>query len=158
MRPLLSKNFLGIAGISILAFSSQVSLAAVPINVAVIFNSGSTNTIGYRIYVNPSGEATYFDGKGQGHGKISQALTKKFFADIQAAEPLSKLPVKRCVKPASFGTTTTIRLGAEQSPDISCPGNALERTLDKDVIAIAKALKVRNIPKNQGHPLPLQNF
>jgi hypothetical protein len=159
MRQLLSNSILGIAGISLFAVSSQLTLAAVPINVAVIINSGSTNTIGYRIYVTPSGQVTYVDGKGQGKGKLSPTLTKKFFADIQTAEPLSNLPVKTsCVKPVSFGTSTTIRLGGEQSPDVSCPGNALASKLNNDVVAIAKALKVKNILNKQGHPLPVQNF
>jgi len=157
MRKLLCTNLLGLAGL--LAVSSSPSIALVPLNVATIINSGSTNTIGYRIYVNPSGQANYVDGKGEGQGTIPQRLTRKFFKDLQTAKPLSTLPVRQpCIKPTSFGTSTTIKLGAEQSPDISCPGNAKAWALDNDVIAIAKFLKVTNVPITEGKPLPPQNF
>ncbi|WP_157374099.1 hypothetical protein [Nostoc sp. PCC 7107] len=44
----------------------------VPNNVAVVINSGSINTIGYRIYVSPTGEANYVNGK----GKLPEKFTK----------------------------------------------------------------------------------
>ncbi|WDD37004.1 hypothetical protein PQG02_34885 (plasmid) [Nostoc sp. UHCC 0926] len=52
-----------------------------------------------------------------------------------------------CAKSVSFGTTTTIRLGNQQSQDISCPGNGKAQRLDNDIIAIVKALNVVNVPK-----------
>ncbi|MEH2360066.1 hypothetical protein [Nostoc sp.] len=158
MNRLFSKSLLGLAGVSFLLCSSQLAMALVPNNVAIILNSGSTNTIGYRIYVSPSGEVNYVDGKGSNQGKLSQKLTKNFFRDLKIAEPLSNLPKQSCVKSVSFGTTTTIRLADQQSPDISCPGNIQAQSLDNDVIAIAKALNVVNVPKSQGKPLPPQNF
>ncbi|MHC5938161.1 hypothetical protein [Nostoc sp.] len=158
MNRLFSKSLLGLAGVSFLLCSSQLAMALVPNNVAIILNSGSTNTIGYRIYVSPSGEVNYVDGKGSNQGKLSQKLTKNFFRDLKIAEPLSNLPKQSCVKSVSFGTTTTIRLADQQSPDISCPGNVKAQSLDNDVIAIAKALNVVNVPKSQGKPLPPRNF
>ncbi|MEH2383314.1 MAG: hypothetical protein V7K27_31240 [Nostoc sp.] len=158
MNRLFSKSLLGLAGISFLLCSSQLAMALVPNNVAIILNSGSTNTIGYRIYVSPSGEVNYVDGKGSNQGKLSQKLTENFFRDLKIAEPLSSLPKQSCVKSVSFGTTTTIRLADQQSPDISCPGNVKAQSLDNDIIAIAKALNVVNVPKSQGKPLPPQNF
>ncbi|MEH1910745.1 MAG: hypothetical protein V7L05_14805 [Nostoc sp.] len=158
MNRLFSKSLLGLAGVSFLLCSSQLAMALVPNNVAIILNSGSTNTIGYRIYVSPSGEVNYVDGKGSNQGKLSEKLTKNFFRDLKIAEPLSNLPKQSCVKSVSFGTTTTIRLADQQSPDISCPGNVKAQSLDNDVIAIAKALNVVNIPKSQGKRLPPQNF
>jgi hypothetical protein len=159
MNQLFSKSLLGFASISFLVCSSQSTMALVPNNVAVILNSGSTNTIGYRIYISPTGEANYVDGKGSGKGKLSERITRKFFRDLKASEPLSSLPVQQsCVKPTSFGTTTTVSLGDQRSPDISCPGNAKTQRLDKDVLAIIKVLKVENVPKSQGKPLPPQNF
>ncbi|MEH1933825.1 MAG: hypothetical protein V7L14_08860 [Nostoc sp.] len=159
MNRLFSKSLLGLAGISFLLCSSQLAMALVPYNVAIILNSGSTNTIGFRIYVSPSGEVHYVDGRGSNQGKLSEKLTEKFFRDLKVAEPLSNLSIKQsCVKSVSFGTTTTIRLAGEQSQDISCPGNAKAERLENDVIAIAKALNVVNVPKSQGKPLPPQNF
>lgn len=158
MRKFLSKSLLGLAGMSLLMFSAQSGLALVLNNVAVIRNSGSTNTIGYRIYVSPSGKASYVDGNGSGQGKIAKKLTKRFFHDLKVAEPLSTLPTESCVKSVSFGTSTTVSLGAQQSPDVSCPGNAKAKRLDQDVTEIAKVLHVVNVPKSQGKPLPPQNF
>jgi len=159
MHQLFSQRWLGLAGLSWAVLSSQPMMAMVPINVAVIVNSGSTNTIGYRIYVSPSGEVRYVDGKGSGQGKLSPPLVKKFFQDLKKAEPLGNLSVqKSCVKSTSFGTSTTISLGSERSPDLSCPGNSKARHLKDDVSAIAKTLKVENIPQSQGKPLPVQNF
>ncbi|WP_392534245.1 hypothetical protein [Nostoc sp. C117] len=159
MNRLFSKSLLGLAGISFMLSTSPSAIGLVPNNVAVIVNSGSTNTIGYRIYVSPSGEVNYVDGKGSNQGKLSKKLTKKFFRDVKFAEPLSNLAVRQdCAKSVSFGTSTTINLGGQQSPDISCPGDAKAQRLDNDVIAIAKALNVVNVPKSQGQPLPPQNF
>ncbi|MEH2064977.1 MAG: hypothetical protein V7K50_22410 [Nostoc sp.] len=158
MNRIFSKRLLGLTGVSFLLCSSQLVMALVPNNVAIILNSGSTNTIGYRIYVSPSGEVSYVDGKGSNQGKLSEKLTKKFFRDLKVAEPLSNLPKQSCGKSVSFGTTTTIRLASEESQDISCPGNAKAQQLDNDVIAIAKALNVVNVPRSQGKPLPPQNF
>ncbi|MEH2411682.1 hypothetical protein [Nostoc sp.] len=158
MNRIFSNSLLGLAGVSFLLCSSQLAMALVPNNIAIILNSGSTNTIGYRIYVSPNGEVNYVDGKGSNQGKLSEKLTKKFLGDLKVAEPLSNLPKQSCVKSVSFGTTTTIRLADQQSPDISCPGNAKAQRLDNDVIAIAKALNVVNVPKSQGKPLPPQNF
>jgi hypothetical protein len=159
MNRLFCNSLLGLAGISFLLCSSQSVMALVRSDVAIIVNSGSTNTIGYRIYVSPTGEVNYVDGNGSNQGKLTKKLTKEFFRDVKIAEPLSNLPVRQsCVKSVSFGTTTTIRLADRQSQDISCPGNEKAQRLDNDVIAITKALNVVNVAKSQGKPLPPQNF
>lgn len=159
MNQLISKSLLGLAGVTFLICASQSTMALVPNNVGVILNSGSTNTVGYRIYVSPSGEVNYVYGKGSGQAKLPEKLTKRFFRDLKLAEPLSNLSVKpNCVKSTSFGTTTTVSLGGQQSPDITCPGNGKALRLENDVIAITKTLKVVNVPNSQGKPLPPQNF
>ena len=156
-----SKSLLALASCSMLALPifSQKTFALVPSNTVVIANSGSTNTVGYRIYVSPSGQVTYVDGKRQGRGKLSPVITKQFFSDLRAAEPLSQLPMRRpCLKPASFGTSTTVRLGAQQSADLSCPGNDKAELLFKDVNVIRRILHVTNVPRSEGKELPPQNF
>ncbi|MEH2162851.1 MAG: hypothetical protein V7K38_17940 [Nostoc sp.] len=136
MNRLFSKSLLGLAGVSFLLCLSQSAMALVPNNVAIIVNSGSTNTIGYRIYVSPTGEVHYVDGKGSNQGKLSHKLTEKFLGDVKIAEPLSNLPVKLgCAKSVSFGTTTTIKLAEQQSKDISCPGNGKAQQLDTALTA-----------------------
>lgn len=95
---------------------------------AVIINSGSTNTCKYTIHVLPSGKATYTVCERKGAGEIKVNTATKFFTDISAAKPLSKLPYKACAKSASFGTSTQVRYQWENSPDISCPSNDLRVT------------------------------
>lgn len=159
LSSVFSKSLLGLAGASLLFFSSQSTMALVTSDTAVILNSGSTNAIGYRIYISPSGEAHYFDGNGSGQGQLSKRLTKRFFRHLETAEPLSNLSVQSCAKSVSFGTTTTVSLGGERSPDISCPSEDDQvQDLDEDVTAIAKALNVVNVPNSEGKPLPPRNF
>jgi hypothetical protein len=163
MKPLLSGRGLVLLGNSAflmpLLFFTQPSAALVPTTTAVITNSGSTNTIGYRAFVAPSGIVNYDTGKGPGQGRLPTSLTAKFFRDIKAAMPLAQLPVKRgCIKSVSFGASTFVVLGVERSPDVSCPGNAKAQTLESDVNLIVKALSVGNVPWSQGKELPPQNF
>jgi hypothetical protein len=115
----------------------------IPTNVAMIVNTGSTNTPCYRILVTPAGQVSYVKGNATGSGNLSSNLTRKLFRDIRVAEPLSKLPVQQpCIKSVSFGSSTFVRLGGEASPDVSCPGNAKAQALWKDTSAVARALKI----------------
>ncbi len=127
---------------SILAFSSQPA--------AVIVNSGSTNTPGFQVSVERTGEAEYTatpHGKGSQdreakpiRRKVPDDLARRFFSDLEAARPLSALPREHCMKSASFGTTLTIELDDEETPDLSCPSpqNSHIQTLKGDVTEIVK--------------------
>ncbi|MEH2235885.1 MAG: hypothetical protein V7K30_06410 [Nostoc sp.] len=109
---------------------------------AVIINSGSTNTCKYRIRVLPSGKATYTVCNRKGAGEINVDTTTKFFKDILAAKPLSKLPYKPCAKPVSFSTSTVVKYDGQKSPDISCPNNDFRVTnLNDDAKNIQEQLK-----------------
>ena len=113
----------------------QVSL--LPRNVAVILKTASTNTDCERFLVAPSGQVSFVIGDKTGQGMLQAPLTKNFFAAIKAAEPLSKLPIRpRCIKSASFGTSTFVSLDSQKSPDLSCPGNAKAKQLFDDSTAI----------------------
>ncbi len=118
-----------------------VQNALVPRNVAVILKTASTNTDCERFYVTPSGHVSFVIGNKAGQGTLRKSRTQKFFADLKAAEPLSKLPVDTCVKSVSFGTSTFVSLDGEQSPDVSCPGNANAKQLFDDTNAIRKAFQ-----------------
>lgn len=116
---------------------------------AVIVNSGSTNTCKYRISVLPSGKATYTVCNKKGAGEIKVNTATKFFNDISAAKPLSKLPYKPCVKSVSFGTSTQVRYQGQESPDVSCPSNDLRVTnLYDDAKSIQQELNF-STAKNQ---------
>ncbi len=125
----------------------------------VITNSGSTNTIGYRILIGTNGETSYVSGAGSGKATLPAALYAKLKGDVDAAKPLSGRPrAVSCMKPASFGTSTYLALGGDHTEDLSCPGNASEQTLKADVDAVVAFLKVDNTPRSQGKELPPQNF
>jgi hypothetical protein len=116
---------------------------------AVIVNSGSTNTAGFRISVNPSGDAEYTvtprrSGPKSGEKPapatqhISDGLAKRLFSDLEAAQPLASLPQPRCAKSASFGTRLTIEFGDSETPDLSCgdADNAKLRALIQDATEV----------------------
>ena len=125
----------------------------------VITNTGSTNTIGYRVSIGANGEASFVSGDGAGNATVPQDLLAKLKHDIDAAKPMSALPHEEgCVKPMSFGTSTFVALGGDRSPDLECPGNEPETSLKNDVDAIVAFLKLRNTPRSQGKELPPQNF
>lgn len=98
---------------------------------ALIINSGSTNTAGFRIEVSQSGDATYTPAARRGGQlpeaqnkpatrQVPSAAVKKFFADIEAAKPLTSLPRGACMKSASFGTTLVVQYEGQTTPDLSC--------------------------------------
>lgn len=113
-----------------------------------IVNSGSTNTAGFQIVVEKSGDAEYTSQPRRGPDKnpkkmqktIPKALTDRLFADVQAARPLSSLPARHCVKSASFGTRLNIEFDGEQTPDLSCGdgGNEQLKALIADANEIIK--------------------
>lgn len=114
---------------------------------ATIENTGSTNTYGYRILVSRYGHVVYTNGTRHGQDDLPDALSAKFFSDLQAASPLSRQPQGSCVKSASFGTYTTVTYQGQRSPDISCPANRQQQALYDDVLAIDRYLNVTNYPK-----------
>lgn len=98
---------------------------------AEIVDSGSTNTSGFRIVVDRSGQADYKTTTRKNapqtdersvnkHRQISRELVDRFYSDLEAAKPLSSLPEQRCMKSASFGTTMSIEFAGEKTPDLNC--------------------------------------
>lgn len=123
---------------------------------AAIVDSGSTNTNGLRIVVEPSGrtQSTLSPRGPQAPSGESQAATAKtvpaslarrLYSDLDAAWPLSSLPTQHCLKSASFGTKLTIEFGGQTTPDLSCGHTAdpRVRALAKDArdIIVASELK-----------------
>ncbi|MBV8844131.1 MAG: hypothetical protein JO307_15090 [Bryobacterales bacterium] len=116
----------------LLGYALLVPLAAIAQSrgEAVIVNSGSTNTAGFRIVIGENGDAQYtvmprrFGPPAQSEPvrrKLPEALAQRFFSHLDSAKPLANLPHERCAKSASFGTSLTIEFGGERTPDLSCP-------------------------------------
>ncbi len=120
---------------------------------ACIENSGSTNSLGYEIYVGPSGNVNYImsshSESGRNHfstearqheAKISKTLAANLFRDIAAAGPLSALPMHHGMRSASFGTSTYLMYKEQRSPDLTFPGNPQALALHNDITEIVKVL------------------
>lgn len=113
---------------------------------AVIVDSGSTNTAGYRIVVERSANAEYIatprrygpqshESGGTVRKNLPRALVARFYSDLKAAQPLSSLPEPHCMKSVSFGVTMTVEFNGEKTPDLGCGGggNSSLQALIRDV-------------------------
>lgn len=123
---------------------------------ASIVDSGSTNTGGYTIHVWSDGTAaTTYQGRSDTTPPstsftLSPSLASRFFADLKAARA-GKARAERCMKSASFGTSTHVYWHGWTSPDLDCPpGDRLTSAVLKDVNAIRSAGKVTAAPLHGG--------
>ena len=126
--------------------------AAGPRDGAVIVDSGSTNTSGYRIQVWSDGSASIVlqkRGVTQGASKpfaITPSVTTQFFANLKAVRTanVNTLP---CMKSASFGTTTRVSWHGWTSPDLDCPSDqAVLNALVASVSKIRAASGIGTLP------------
>jgi hypothetical protein len=115
---------------------------------ALILNSGSTNTAGYRLRVSTSGWTTLQQGDVALRKHVAARFVRPLFADLRATGPLDELATHPCMKSASFGTSMVIVYRGKTSPDISCPGTS--RALQQDALALADAAGVSLMAR----PLP----
>ena len=159
-----------VAALLVLAPIAAIAAPAVPYlpvpkGAAVILNTGSTNTLGYRIVVQPSGAAEYVNGPRRATTFVPRSLATRFFRDLQAAMPLSSRGASDCMKSASFGYSSYVWWNGSRSGDLTCGGGA---AVDADALNIARALgastalRTRPIPmltneprKPLPQPLPL---
>jgi len=110
-------------------------------DVALIRNSGSTNTLPYTISVKPDGSAVVTVGSGTPEDRrLSLDQTDALFRGLRAAMPLSALVHGHCMRSASFGTTTTVTFGGDSTPDLGCAPDPAARELAATVVAIVSEL------------------
>jgi len=133
----------GIA-IGAVATVALVAAAAQP-DGAVIRNSGSTNTAAYTIKVWSDGRGEVAMGRMGGSGKpftVDADVAKSFFTNVRAARQDPGSP-GRCMKSASFGTTTTVHWHGWNSFDLQCPPwSPSVQALASDVRAIQAAANI----------------
>ncbi len=143
--------------LAVLAIASFVGAA--PSDNAVIVNSGSTNSYGYRIDVSTDGTATVTLQQRGGAAStprpftVPAATATKFFADLAAARKGNAATVP-CMKSASFGSTIKVTWQGWTSPDLTCPPkDSLGEALVSDVEAIRKASGVSEmLPLHHASP------
>ncbi len=134
----------------------------VPKNAAVIMQTGSTNTTGYRIVVTHTGAAEFVAASGRAKAAIATPLAGKLFADLAAAAPLDEIPSRACMKSASFGSSLFVYWNHARSPDLSCLASARGRALVDDISSVAAQLHLNGtrgimrplLPGELHRPLP----
>ena len=132
-------------------FAAVLMSAACHAQTVTIVKSGSTNTAGFQIVVEESGQAEYSSQPRRRaidraeapktiRKTLPESLANALYEDIKAARPLSSLPPRHCAKSASFGTRLTVQFGDDTSPDLSCGdgGDAKIEALIRDTDAIVK--------------------
>jgi hypothetical protein len=119
----------------------------VPKGAAVILNTGSTNTSGYRIVVQRNGNAEYITDVTRAKALVPAPIVSKFFSDLHAAAPLQTLQRAACMKSISFGTSLFVWWDHSRSPDLSCPADERARALEVDAQAVSSALHISSAPR-----------
>ncbi len=135
------------------AFGWLVSANAMPArDGAVIVDSGSTNTPGYRIEVWSDGSATVVvQNRGVTRGApkaftVANHVASEFFANLKAVRA-GNVTGQPCMKSASFGTTTRVTWHGWTSPDLDCPSDRAPLTaLISNVNAIRQASGIGTLP------------
>lgn len=138
--------------LSLLAIATLMAAAPVR-DSAVIVNSGSTNTIGYKISVWSDGTASVTMQQREGSSasrpksfNVPSPIATHFFSDLAAARSGKAVTVP-CMKSASFGTSTHVTWQGWVSPDLDCPPkDSLGQALAKDVEEIVKAAEIVPVP------------
>lgn len=123
----------------------------VPHDAAVILDTGSTNTPGYRIVVQRNGDVEYVIGGLRNTMHADAGQTTKLFGALTSGMPLSQLVSARCMKSASFGTAMFAYWNHQRSPDLTCPGDDRAKAVYASVSTFVDTL---GITQRVSHPLP----
>ena len=78
---------------------------------------------------------------------VSAQDVGKLFQDLNAAMPLTSLPVRHGMRSASFGTATYITYRGQKSPDLTFASDPRTVALKADIDSITKTLHVGNAPR-----------
>ena len=120
---------------------------------ATIVDSGSTNIGGYTVVVHPDYSADVSASGTTEHKTVGAPQARWLFAKLRAAMPLGNLPAGRCMKSASFGSSTTIAYDGQTTPDLTCVGDPTSRELARTVNVIVEQL---HVPVRRGRSIQLR--
>lgn len=157
---LLLASIIAIAAVTLSPKFSPVPHLPIPRGAAVILDTGSTNTSGYRIVVQRDGAAEYVIDHRRQKTQISKTATEAFFTALEAAMPLSSLASGHCMKSASFGSSTFAWWRGQRSPDLQCAAapraTALYSSISGIVLELGLTHRVmRGLPTNEPRrPMP----
>ena len=139
---------LAAAGLLLVALPAVAKPKPGAVQTAGIENTGSTNTLGYTIAISSNYGARVSGGLYVPIlSRVPKPITDRFFADLNAAMPLTSLPVRHGMRSASFGTQTYITYKGQKSPDLTFASDPRTVALKADIDAITKTLHIGNAPR-----------
>ena len=100
-----------------------LSSCALPVGAQVtVIDSGSTNSPGMRVTIEPPGQSATIERKdgSKQRVKLDKDICDQIVQDLEAAGPLNELPVSHCMKSVSFGKSIFIEYKGVRTPDLSC--------------------------------------
>jgi hypothetical protein len=119
----------------------------------------------YTIVVNRSGDAAYTRQPGDKsdisttRSKISMELINKFFADLDAAMPLTNLPISECDKGDALGTSTYVSVDGQRSPNLGCASDKRKSALYDDITLITAIFASKDAaPQLPGENPPIRTI
>jgi hypothetical protein len=138
-------------------------------DLATIIQSGSTNTIGYKLVIHRDGSAAGMDNSsGSPRAQVVRReypagtiATDKLQRLLAAIGDVSKIPIGACMKSASFGTTTEISYAGKVSGNLQCVphqasgGDEALLQSSEDLAALVRAIQhqlkldIRRVGPNQ---------
>jgi hypothetical protein len=92
--------------------ATTVPATAVVHNAAIISTPGNGDYAGFRIVVEPNGQAAAIDGAGSASSELQPDVVQAFFADLASAGPLDKLPTGDCSSATSEIPSTSVEVNA----------------------------------------------
>ena len=140
---------------------NMIPYLPVPHGAAVLLDTGSTNSAGYRIVIQRSGAAEYVSGQRRSTGSVDGGLTQRLFAHLATATQSVSWHAP-CMKSVSFGTAFFVYWDHHRSADLTCPTDAAWQSVYRDALAIASSLSLQQpgpvmrplMPGEHRMPLP----
>ena len=142
-----------LAAPAVVSAAPAVPYLPVPKGAAVILNTGSTNTVGYRIVIQRKGAAEFVNGPRRAMSSVPASMAAQFFNDLESAMPLSARGGSTCMKSASFGSSMFVWWHGSRSNDLSCGGaSAIATDADKIAQALGASAVLRSTLER---PIPM---
>jgi len=140
--------FVSILAVALLGASSVPTLP-VPKGAAMIFNPGNGDYSGFRIVVEPDGQAMAVDAAGRASNELRSDVAQRFFDDLAAAKT-AESSGQACATSAGLPTTTlevnaaiSIAWNGHRWAGLNCTADASLSKLAIDAKAIEQALYVQ---------------
>lgn len=150
-RHIESLATVAVAALTVALMGASPSPAApVPKDAVVIYNPGNGDYTGFRIVVEPSGQANAIDGAGQASKFLHADVVDRFFNDLSAAAPLAQPSGERCrTKPETsdtgveINTAVVIHWHGWNWSALTCASDARLVKLLADATTVQQALYVQ---------------